>query len=180
MTIHYCYTDTEFGRLLLAGDFQGLSLINFVDGPEPALPESNWRKDAAFFVNAIVQLNEYFQGKRQRFSLRLNPRGTDFQREVLAAVARIPYGSTASYKDIARIVGKAKSVRAVAAANRANPIPIMIPCHRVIGSNGKITGFTGGIELKQRLLDLERCDGLLEKLGERDAVDNMLLQAELV
>ena len=139
----------------MASYFQGLSLINFQEGDEPVLPEAHWRKDAAFFVNAIVQLKEYFEGRRQRFSLRLNPKGSDFQREVLAAVARIPYGETASYSDIARVVGKPKSVRAVGTANRTNPIPFMIPCHRVIGSNGKLTGFTGGIEFKQWLLDLE-------------------------
>ena len=155
MTTHYCYTESPFGRLLLVGDFQGLSLINFQDGAEPVLPEAHWRKDAAFFVNAIVQLKEYFAGNRQRFSLRLNPKGSEFQREVLAAVARIPYGETATYSDIARIVGKPKSVRAVGSANRTNPIPIMVPCHRVLGSNGKVTGVTGDLEMKQWLLDLE-------------------------
>lgn len=155
MTTHYCYTDSPFGKLLLVGDFQGLSLINFQDGEAPMLPESDWRKDAAFFVNAILQLKEYYVGNRQRFSLRLNPKGSEFQREVLAAVARIPYGETASYADIARIVGKPKSARAVGTANRNNPLPIMVPCHRVMGANGKMTGSVGGIEVKQYLLDLE-------------------------
>lgn len=156
MTTQYCYTDSPLGKLLLVGDFHGLSVINFQSGPKPLLPESCWRKDAAFFVNAILQLDEYFTGQRQRFSLRINPQGSDFQRQVLAAVARIPYGQTASYKDIARIVRKPKSTRAVGSANRNNPLPIVIPCHRVLGANGKLTGFAGGIATKQWLLDLER------------------------
>lgn len=155
MTIHYCYTDSPLGRLLLAGDFQGLSLINFQDGSMPALPEKHWRKDAAFFVTAIIQLQEYFAGQRQCFSLRLNPSGSEFQLSVLEVVARIPYGETASYADVARIVGKPKAVRAVGSANRNNPLPIVIPCHRVIGSNGRLTGFNGGLEAKEWLLDLE-------------------------
>ena len=187
MTTHYCYTDSPFGKLLLVGDFQGLSLINFQDGIAPVLPEAHWRKDAAFFVNAIVQLKEYYAGKRQRFSLRLNPSGSEFQRQVLAIVARIPYGETASYADIARMVGKPKSVRAVGAANRTNPIPIMIPCHRVIGTNGKLTSFNGGIERKQWMLDLEAgrldADGvkrppLLNDVVEQELADD--LAAELV
>ena len=161
MTKHYCYTDTPLGKILLAGDFQGLSLINFQDGPAPVLPEKHWRKDAAYFVQAIIQLQEYFAGKRQRFSLRLNPSGTEFQLKVLEVVARIPYGETASYADIARIVGKPKAVRAVGAANRTNPLPIVVPCHRVVGSNGRLTGFNGGLEAKQWLLELEglNCQG---------------------
>jgi O-6-methylguanine DNA methyltransferase len=87
--------------------------------------------------------------------LRLNPKGSDFQRQVLEVVARIPYGETTSYSDIARMVGKPKAVRAVGTSNRNNPIPIIVPCHRVIGSNGKLTGFSGGVECKQWLLNLE-------------------------
>lgn len=155
MTIHYCYTDSPFGKLLLVGDFQGLSHVNFQDGSAPILPEAHWRKDAAFFVNAIMQLKEYFAGERLKFSLRLNPKGSDFQRQVLEVVARIPYGETTSYSDIARMVGKPKAVRAVGTSNRNNPIPIIVPCHRVIGSNGKLTGFSGGVECKQWLLNLE-------------------------
>ncbi len=155
MTIHYCYTDSPFGKLLLVGDFQGLSHVNFQEGSTPILPEAHWRKDAAFFVNAIMQLKEYFAGDRLKFSLRLNPKGSDFQRKVLEVVSRIPYGETASYSDIARMVGKPKAVRAVGTSNRNNPIPIIVPCHRVIGSNGKLTGFSGGVEFKQWLLDLE-------------------------
>ena len=155
MTVHYCYTESPLGKLLLAGDFQGLLMLNFQEGSYPALPDPSWRRDAAFFVNAIVQLQEYFSGTRQRFSLRLNPQGTAFQKQVLEVVARIPYGETASYGDIARYVGKPKAVRAVGSANRKNPLPIFIPCHRVIGSDGKLTGFNGGLDAKRWLLELE-------------------------
>ena len=179
MTTHYCYTDSPFGKLLLVGDFQGLSHVNFQDGSAPMLPEAEWRKDAAFFVNAIVQLKEYFAGERVRFSLRLNPKGSDFQRQVLEVVSRIPYGETSSYGDIARMVGKPKASRAVGTCNRTNPIPIMIPCHRVVGSNGKLTGFSGGIEFKQWLLDLEA--GKLEEVVEptiEPMVDALIVEAE--
>ena len=173
MTIHYCYTDSPFGKLLLVGDFQGLSHVNFQDGSAPLLPEAHWRKDAAFFVNAIVQLKEYFAGERLRFSLRLNPKGSDFQRQVLEVVSRIPYGETASYSDIARMVGKPKSVRAVGTSNRNNPLPIIIPCHRVIGSNGKLTGFSGGAEFKQWLLDLEagKHAPMIDEVDEADSLE---------
>lgn len=170
MTTHYCYTDSPFGKLLLVGDFQGLSHVNFQDGSAPMLPEAEWRKDAAFFVNAIVQLKEYFAGERVRFSLRLNPKGSDFQRQVLEVVSRIPYGETSSYGDIARMVGKPKAARAVGTCNRTNPIPIMIPCHRVVGSNGKLTGFSGGVEFKRWLLDLEA--GMHEAVDEALDVDD--------
>jgi len=179
MTTHYCYTDSPFGKLLLVGDFQGLSHVNFQDGSAPMLPEAEWRKDAAFFVNAIVQLKEYFAGKRVRFSLRLNPQGSEFQRQVLEVVSRIPYGETSSYADIARMVGKPKASRAVGTCNRTNPIPIMIPCHRVVGSNGKLTGFSGGIEFKQWLLDLEA--GKFEEVVEptiEPMVDALIVEAE--
>ena len=155
MQIHYCYTSTPVGDLMLVGDAAGLKYINFQQGPEPMLPESEWRKDAAYFVNAIVQLTEYFAGTRTRFALRLNPVGTDFQRQVLQIVARIPYGQTASYADIARVLKKPRAVRAVGGANRKNPLPIVVPCHRVIGSDGKLTGFNGGLERKEWLLALE-------------------------
>lgn len=179
MTKHYCYTDSPLGKLLLAGDFQGLSLINFQDGPSPALPESSWRKDAAFFVTAIIQLQEYFEGKRQRFSLRLNPSGSDFQLEVLSVVSRIPYGETASYADVARIVGRPKAVRAVGAANRGNPLPIVIPCHRVIGSNGRLTGFNGGLEAKQWLIELEGLSTSEHEVEDHDEEEVWEEEAEL-
>jgi methylated-DNA-[protein]-cysteine S-methyltransferase len=100
----------------------------------------------------IDQLNEYFSGKRQTFDLELAPRGTPFQLAVWNALLEVPYGDTISYAELARRIGKPAAVRAVGAANGANPIPVIIPCHRVIGSNGTLTGYGGGIERKQWLL----------------------------
>ncbi|MGB5324764.1 MAG: methylated-DNA--[protein]-cysteine S-methyltransferase [Pseudomonadales bacterium] len=156
MQTYYCYTKSPLGELMLAGDANGLRLLSFQEGPEPAFPERGWRKDAAYFVNAIVQLKEYFAGKRTRFALRLNPEGTEFQLRVLETLTRIPYGQTASYADIARLLKNPRAVRAVGAANGKNPLPVVLPCHRVIGSNGKLAGFNGGIERKKWLLALER------------------------
>ncbi len=155
MQTYYCYTDSPLGKLLLAGDFNGLSHVGFQAGPEPIFPERDWRRDAAFFVNAILQFREYFNGERSQFCLRLNPSGSPFQLQVLEAVVRIPFATTASYTDIARLVKNPRAVRAVGAANRKNPLPIVIPCHRVIGRDGSLTGFNGGVERKQWLLQHE-------------------------
>lgn len=176
MQTHYCYTDSPLGELMLVGDSNGLRFLGFQEGPEPLFPEHGWRKDAAYFVNAIVQLQEYFAGQRTRFALRLNPDGTEFQLRVLETLARIPYGQTATYADIARLLKKPRAVRAVGAANRKNPLPVLLPCHRVIGSDGKLTGFNGGVERKEWLLSLE-CNTLRQR-GDRPAGAESLEQAE--
>ena len=106
------------------------------------------------------QLDGYFARRRQRFDLALAPTGTAFQRKVLEALQAIPYGETRSYKEVAAAIGKPRAVRAVGAANGRNPIPIIIPCHRVIGSDGSLTGFGGGLEVKRALLALEQDAGL--------------------
>ena len=108
--------------------------------------------------NAVCQLNEYFEGRRKDFTLDLKPSGTPFQLSVLAALEQIPYGQTRTYAEIARQIGRPKAVRAVGAANGRNPLPIVIPCHRVIGSDGSLTGFGGGIAAKQYLLSLETAE----------------------
>ena len=107
------------------------------------------------FAEAIRQLTEYFAGGRETFALKLDPPGTKFQRLVWSELRQIPYGETISYKTLAERIGKPQAVRAVGAANGANPIPIIIPCHRVIGHDGSLTGFGGGLPLKKRLLELE-------------------------
>jgi len=106
-----------------------------------------------------MQLTAYFEGRLKRFDLPLAPVGTAFQLSVWEALKAIPYGEVASYGEIARAIGNPKAVRAVGGANARNPIPIIIPCHRVIGSDGSLTGFGGGLETKRRLLDLESCRG---------------------
>ncbi len=151
----YCWMDSPIGRLLLAGDEDGLALIGFPEGKGHREPDEDWVEDDAAFADVRRQLGEYFDGDRLDFDLPLCPDGTAFQLDVLRALQEIPYGETVSYADIARRVGRPKAVRAVGAANGRNPIPIVIPCHRVIGSNGSMTGFGGGIDTKVALLELE-------------------------
>ena len=107
-------------------------------------------------AQCVNQLDEYFQAKRKVFELALAPQGTDFQKRVWAQLLEIPYGETVSYLDVARAIGNAKSIRAVGAANGANPLSIIVPCHRVIGSDGKLTGYGGGLWRKEWLLNHER------------------------
>lgn len=113
------------------------------------------------FTDTISQLDEYFAGNRTTFTVALSPQGTDFQQRVWRALMQVGYGDTVSYGNIAKQLGKPKASRAVGAANGANPIPIIIPCHRIIGANGKLTGFGGGLPTKQWLLAHERGEGQL-------------------
>jgi len=153
--MYYCYINSPVGDLLLAGDEDALRLVGFPEGSMRREPDADWIYSEKPFVDAAEQLGDYFAGKRHSFDLNLRPDGTDFQLRVLEELQRIPYGSTVSYGEIAERIGKPKAVRAVGAANGRNPIPIIIPCHRVIGSNGKMTGFGGGIPTKKALLRLE-------------------------
>ena len=148
----YTYCDSPVGRLLLAGDARGLMLIGFPSGPRPVRPAAGWRRDDAGFVDAILQLQEYFAGRRREFALALRPVGTAFQLAVWSALQGIPFGATFSYGELARQVGRPGAARAVGAANGANPLPIVIPCHRVIGADRSLTGFGGGLETKRFLL----------------------------
>lgn len=154
--MYYCYLDTPIGDLLLAGDGDAITLIGFPEGPMRMLPEPGWHYSEEPFAEARRQLREYFDGGRKTFDLPLRPHGTRFQLTVLNELKKIPYGTTASYGDIARRIGRPSAARAVGAANGRNPLPIVIPCHRVVGSNGDLTGFGGGIATKRALLDLER------------------------
>ena len=114
-------------------------------------------QETALIKEAYQQLSEYLKGERQMFDLPLNPRGTDFQKRVWQALCDIPYGETRSYKQIAEAIGNPKAVRAVGMANNRNPITIVVPCHRVIGADGKLVGYGGGLEMKEFLLRLESC-----------------------
>jgi methylated-DNA-[protein]-cysteine S-methyltransferase len=122
------------------GDEHGLKYIGFPQGKGKVSPKETWRLDAECFADAEMQLCEYFQGKRKRFDLKLAPTGTPFQLAVLQALQTIPAGETRSYIEIARQIGRPAAIRAVGAANGRNPLPIVIPCHRVIGSDGSLTG----------------------------------------
>jgi len=153
--MYYCYLNTSIGDLLLAGDDAALCLVSFPEGSMRREPETDWIYNEKPFANARQQLLEYFAGERKEFDLPLNLYGTEFQLSVLEELQRIPYGETTSYGDIARRIGRPKAVRAVGAANGRNPIPIIVPCHRVIGSGGDLTGFGGGLDAKEALLRLE-------------------------
>ena len=153
--MYYCYLDTPIGDLLLAGDEEALCLIGFPEGSMRREPEAEWIFSEKPFADALEQLSSYFAGERKTFDLALNLGGTEFQLRVLEELQKIPYGTTTSYGDVAKRIGRPKAVRAVGAANGRNPIPIIIPCHRVIGSSGAMTGFGGGIPTKEALLRLE-------------------------
>jgi len=152
---YWCETDTPVGRLLLAGDAQGLRRVHFQSGAHPMRAAPEWREDVAPFARVLTQLGEYFAGTRRAFRLPLAPAGTAFQLAVWEALRAIPYGQTVSYAELARRLGNAGSARAVGLANGANPLPIIVPCHRVIGADGSLTGFGGGLHTKRALLSLE-------------------------
>src|SRR5262249_19479836 len=147
--------ESPIGPLLLVGDEAGLRELWFVEGRRRKKPNPGWQENAKPFAKAIRQLREYFAGKREEFDLPLVLDGTPFQLNVWRNLQKIPYGKTVSYLDLAKKIGNPKAVRAVGLANGSNPIPIIVPCHRVIGSNGSLTGFGGGLPTKQKLLALE-------------------------
>ncbi|MEM9750217.1 MAG: methylated-DNA--[protein]-cysteine S-methyltransferase [Pseudomonadota bacterium] len=148
--------ETPIGPLLLAGAPPRLRVIAFPqeDG-EAAAPPDDWVREDDAFITAQTQLTEYFDGRRTAFDLDLDPRGTPFQKKVWARLPEVPFGETATYGEIAKAIGAPKASRAVGAANGRNPLPIVVPCHRIIGSGGALTGFAGGLPLKRRLLALE-------------------------
>ncbi len=150
--MYYCYLDTPIGELLLAGEEDALCLVGFPEGSMRREPEPDWIYSEKPFGAAREQLTDYFAGNLQSFDLKLRPVATEFQRKVLDELQKIPYGTTTSYGDIAKKIGNPKAMRAVGAANGRNPIPIIIPCHRVIGSSGDLVGFGGGLPTKEALL----------------------------
>ena len=146
---------TPIGALLLAVRGSNIMHIGFAEERHPHQRLGEWRQDAARLSELRRQLLEYFAGDRQMFDLDLHAIGTEFQRTVWAELQRIPYGETISYGELAKRIGNPKAMRAVGLANGRNPIPIIVPCHRVIGANGSLTGFGGGIERKRWLLQHE-------------------------
>lgn len=154
-TIRYDDLPTPIGRLRLVADDKGLREVWFENGRHRREPDPAWTRSTEALAFARVQLEEYFAGTRQAFELPLHPLGTPFQLAVWNELARIPYGTTVSYAHVARRIGQPQAVRAVGAANGRNPLPIVLPCHRVIGSNGNLTGFGGGLPTKRYLLAME-------------------------
>ncbi len=153
--IRYRYVKTPIGRLMLAGTERGLKRIEFETSKTTYGPQDGWIEDRSAFDDAARQLEEYFAGKRRSFDVALDPQGTEFQQRTWQALREIPYGATVTYSDVARTIGRPKAVRAVGAANGQNPLPVIVPCHRVIGSDGKLTGFAAGTDVKRTLLQLE-------------------------
>jgi methylated-DNA-[protein]-cysteine S-methyltransferase len=149
--------DSPVGPLLLAGDQDALHVLSFAVGTRPREIDTSWTPDKKGVLAKVRrELDEYFAGRLKRFTVDVAFNGTDFQNAVWKELRRIPYGETISYLDLANRIGNPKAVRAVGLANGANPIAIIVPCHRVIGSNGSLTGFGGGLPTKRALLELEK------------------------
>ncbi len=164
VTVYYASLQTPIGTLGLFSAGHGLMKLALPNEPRSAAEAYIRRRlgpvtileDETVHQAALEQLSAYFAGACRSFTVPLDPRGTPFQRLVWDAVAAVPYGQTRAYRDIARAIGQPAAVRAVGAANGANPLPVIIPCHRLIGANGSLTGYGGGIEIKRQLLALEQ------------------------
>ncbi len=150
------HIESPIGRILLAGDGNALHFIGLPESRHPFAIPSHWQRDARRFDEARRQFDAWFAGTLRQFDLPLAPRGTPFQLRVWEALTSIPYGETISYAELARRIGQPTASRAVGLANGANPLSIIVPCHRVIGANGSLTGYGGGLEAKRFLLDHER------------------------
>ena len=157
MSDHTSFTTlaSPVGPLTLVAEGDDLVGLYFAQGPIASTPEATWVRDDRRLRPAVMQLEEYFAGKRTRFELPLAPRGTAFQKAVWNQLLRIPFGETTTYGEIARALGKPAACRAVGGANHHNPLSIVIPCHRVIGADGSMTGYGGHVSNKRRLLELE-------------------------
>lgn len=163
MKYYYIY-ETKIGKILLAEEEGHITNLYFDDQREV---EGAGLKETALIREAKKQLDEYLLGRRKEFNLPLKAKGTEFQQRVWQALLDIPYGETKSYGEIAKIIGNPKAARAVGLANNRNPISIFIPCHRVIGKNGKLVGYGGGLQIKEFLLTLERknCNKILKEIS---------------
>ncbi len=159
--LFYTNIESPIGELLLLGDGHTLHGLYMQDGRKPTRIASQWQRSAAPFTDIEAQLGEYFAAERVTFDIPLTMKGTEFERSVWQALQEIPYGETVSYGEIARRVGQPSAARAVGLANGRNPIAVVVPCHRVIGANGTLTGYGGGLERKRLLLELEARTGLL-------------------
>jgi len=154
--MYYHIIDSSICPILLAGDEKGLKHVLFLKSEKKIDIPADWVENKEFFIEAARQLEAYFSGKLKSFEIKISPEGTEFQKSVWKALCEIPYGETRNYKDIARSIGNPKAYRAVGLANNRNPIAIIVPCHRVIGSNGKLTGYACGLDVKEFLLRLEK------------------------
>ena len=163
--LNYTTADSPIGELLLVGDGERLHGLYMQEGRRPARISAQWSESSAPFAEVRAQLGEYFAGERASFEVPLNMHGSEFERRVWSALCEIPYGETTSYGEIARRVECPGAARAVGVANGRNPIAVIVPCHRVIGADGSLTGYGGGLERKRLLLELEQGQGGLQ-IGE--------------
>lgn len=157
--MYYDIFQSPLGEVLVAGNDEGLRYVNLQVPEKRVMIEDMWIRDKYASKDAVSQLKAYFSGELEIFDLPLAPAGTEFQKRVWKALEAIPYGKRVSYKYIAGITGNPSGSRAVGMANSKNPIHIIIPCHRVIGSDGKLTGYAHGLAVKSWLLDLEGASG---------------------
>ena len=157
MTAFYAFYESPLGQILLTATGTALTGLHFVGEKYYPGIASEWQRDTNVIAikSAITQLDEYFSGKRKSFDLPLEPEGTEFQRQVWNALTKLRFGETATYAQLAQRIGNPKAVRAVGAANGRNPISIVIPCHRVVGADGSLTGYAGGLARKEALLRME-------------------------
>ncbi len=155
--MYYAKFDTPFCEMILVGDNDGLTHLhlNTGEGKRHFDIAGEWVRNDAFFSDTMDQITDYCNEKRKTFNVTVNPEGTEFQRKVWRKLTEIPYGELRTYKEIAGIIGNENAARAVGMANSRNPIPLIIPCHRVIGTNGKLTGFAHGLAMKERLINFE-------------------------
>ncbi len=155
MTLHQRHLDTPIGQLTLVASEAGLNMILFESEDPPEIDAAIDESDP-ILSSAARQLSEYFAGERREFDLPLDLEGTEFQKDAWLALADVPYGETTSYGEQAQAIGRPGAFRAVGAANGRNPVPIVLPCHRIVGADGSLTGFAGGLDVKARLLALEQ------------------------
>jgi len=156
--IFYTKFDSQFCGIILAGDEVGLCHLHLDTGQGKRIFKisDDWILNDDFFKDTKSQIEEYFRGERTEFEVKLNPHGTEFQKKIWNELKKIPYGSLCTYGDIAKTAGNEKACRAVGMANSKNPIPLIVPCHRVIGTNGKLTGFAHGLDIKEKLITFEK------------------------
>ncbi|WP_135610951.1 methylated-DNA--[protein]-cysteine S-methyltransferase [Methanococcoides sp. AM1] len=153
--MYYALIRTKLGTVLVAGNSEGLKVLNIQDGKRKYSIPSDWKQNSTFFKVVEEQLHKYLAGELKEFDVVLSPDGSDFQKKVWNALTKIPYGKTVSYGYVAEMIGKPKAARAVGLANSLNPIQIIIPCHRVVSSNGKLAGYAGGLDVMVELLEIE-------------------------
>jgi methylated-DNA-[protein]-cysteine S-methyltransferase len=159
--MYFTITSSPYGDIALTANEQGLTALSFQQGALPLTIDDSYVENPEYFTVACQQLKEYFAGTRKTFDLPLAPQGTPFQQKVWQALTSIEKGQTRSYLWIAKKINNEKAVRAVGAANGKNPIALIIPCHRVIGANGKLTGYAGGLALKAKLLMHEKAQFII-------------------